>query len=336
MTGAARGKTTSTWWQRGVMLAGTFGFVWLVRSLPHADWPTPISQVGPVLPVAAGVALVWMAFYARGVRGGLDGAVGWGRLVYNRVIGDAYNVIAPIGDVGGDPLRMMDLAAQVGTAAAVRAIVIDRVVYATSGLVFSALGSAAAGCAFTWQLRIERLLVAYAVAALVVSVALSLVATRPEIARGIGRLLRRAKVSLPELPAALPPKLFIRALGWHLLGRASIMVEIAILLHALGQPVRLTALVASSALVSVAGIIFFFVPNGVGVNEGAAVFALTLSGYSESVGVAVGVARRARQLVMTAAGVALTALWRPGRTRVASARLGPLVSSDLGPRASGL
>jgi len=306
-------KTTR--WQLAVMIAGAVGLVVMLRSLPRTDWLALIAQIGPALPVTAGVALAWMAFYARGLRVILDGAVRWGRLVNNRVIGDAYNVIAPVGDVGGDPIRIVDLAVEVGTANAARAIVLDRLVYSTSGLLFSAASSAVAVGAFAWDSRLEHLLLAYVVVALVVAVALFVAATRPAVARAVGRLLRFAKVRVPEAPSPLRARVFFRALGWNLLARAGVVVEIGVLLAALGQPVRLSALVATSALVSVAGIVFFFVPNGVGVNEGAAVFALTLTGYGEAVGLAVGLARRLRQLLTPAAGLALWIVWRPRPSR---------------------
>jgi predicted RND superfamily exporter protein/uncharacterized membrane protein YbhN (UPF0104 family) len=312
-----RAPGRSPWWQRAVMLAGAVGFLVMVRSLPHADWRALVVRVGPALPIAAAITLGWMALYARGLGVILGDAVRLGRLVYNRVVGDAYNVITPLAGAGGDPVRVMDLAAEVGTAGAVRAIVIDRLVYSTAGLLFSGLGAAVAVWAFAWDRRIERLLIGYALVALAGTVLLTLLTTRPAAARGIAGVLRFAKVRLPEIPAPLPTAAFARALGWHLLGRAGALVEIAVLLVALGQPVRLAGLIAASAVISIAGIVFFFVPSGVGVNEGAAVLALTLSGYGESVGLAVGLARRARQLLMTGAGVVLTMIRRPGRQAAA-------------------
>jgi uncharacterized membrane protein YbhN (UPF0104 family) len=243
----------------------------------------------------------------------LGDAIRLGRLVYNRVVGDAYNVITPLAGVGGDPVRVMDLAAEMGTAGAMRAIVIDRLVYSTSGLLFSGLGAAVAVWAFAWDSRIERLLIGYAVVALAGAVLLALLTTRPAAARGIARVLRVSRVRLPEIPTPLSTVAFARALGWNLLGRAGALAEIAVLLVALGEPVRLAGLVASGAVISIAGIVLFFVPGGVGVTEGATVLALALTGYGESVGLAVGLARRARQLLMTGAGVVLTMIWRPGR-----------------------
>lgn len=303
----------SSWWQQAVMLAGAVFFVVMVRSLPRIDWRALIVRVGPALPVAAAVSLGWMALYARGLQVIVGGALRWGRLVYNRLIGEAYSVITPLADMGGDPVRVMDLAAGVGTSAAVRAIVIDRLVYSTSGLVFSGLSAAVAVRAFAWDSRLERLLTGYALAALAGALLLALLTTRPAAARALAGVLRFAKVRLPEVPSPLPPLAFARALGWHLLGRASALVEIAVLLVALGQPLRPAALIAAGAIISIAGIVFFFIPGGLGVNEGAAVLAMTLSGYSESVGLAVGLARRVRQLLLAGAGVLLTIVWRPGR-----------------------
>jgi hypothetical protein len=310
---SARAPGRSSWLQRAVMLAGAAGLVVMVKSLPHADWRALVVKVGPALPIAAAITLGWMALYARGLQVILGGAIRLGRLVYNRVVGDAYNVITPLADLGGDPVRVLDLAAEVGTPGAVRAIVIDRLVYSASGLIFSGLGAAVAVRAFAWDSRIERLLIGYAVVALAGSVLLALLTTRPAAARGIARVLRFAKVRLPEIPSPLRPLTFARALGWHLLGRAGALAEIAVLLLALGQPVRLAALIAAGAVISIAGIVFFFVPNGIGVNEGATVLALTLTGYDQSVGLTVGLARRVRQLVLTGAGVVLSMIRRPGR-----------------------
>jgi uncharacterized membrane protein YbhN (UPF0104 family) len=255
----------------------------------------------------AAIALGWMAFYARGLRVILDGAVGWGRLVYNRFIGEAFNVVMPLGDLGGDPLRVMDLGRHVGTAKAVRAIVLDRLVYVAGGFVFSALGSASAVGVYAWDPRLERLLTGYVVVALAAAAVVFLLATRPAAVHAVGRLLRRVKVRLPELPEPLPARAFTRALGWNLLARAGVLAELAVLLVTLGQHPTLAAVVAISAIVSVAGIVFTFIPGGVGVNEGAAVLALTLTGYGESVGLTIGLARRARQLLLAAVGVAVSA-----------------------------
>jgi len=300
----------SAWWQRGMLLAGVVGLVVLLWSLPRANWAVLFVRVGPFFPLLAAIALGWMALYARALRVILDGSVAWGRLVRNRVVGDAYNVIMPLGDVGGDPIRIADLGAQVGTAAGVRAIVFDRLVYVTGGFLFSAVSSAVAVRAFDWDSRLEWLLSGYVAAALTTAVALFLLTTHAATARWIGRGLRFVRVPVPELPAALPVRTFVRALLWNLLARAGVLLELSILLLALGQPLRLDAIVGISAIMSVAGIVFTFVPNGIGVNEGAAVLALTLTGYGESVGLAVGLARRARQLLLAMGGIALYSLGR--------------------------
>jgi hypothetical protein len=314
-----RGGRKAQWLQRGLLAVGVVGLVLLVRSLPHADWALLLRRVGPVMPLLMAIAISWMVFYARGLREILTGSVGWGRLVFNRLIGEAYNVVMPLGDLGGDPLRVLDLGEQVGTANAVRAIVFDRLVYVTGGFVFSAVASAVAVRAYVWDQRFEALLTGYAVVALVAAALLFLLTTRPRTARVIDRLLRLVKIRAPELPSALPVGVFGRALCWNLVARSLVLVEIAVVLWALGQHVRVEAVVAITAIVSVAGIIFTFIPNGVGVNEGAAVLALSLTGYGEAMGLALGLARRVRQILVAGGGVALHALWKPRRRSLTSA-----------------
>jgi hypothetical protein len=293
-----------------MLLVGAVGLALLVRSMSHTNWTVVFVRLGPVLPLTAAVALGWMAIYARGLRAIIDDAIGWGRLLYNKIVGEAYNVAMPLGDVGGDPFRIADIASEVGTATAVRAIVLDRLVYATSGFLFSAGSALATLRAFALDARIAHLLVAYTILATVAAVALFAFITHAASARLIGRLLRLAKVQLPEARSPLPASTVIRALGWNLVGRTGIWAEVALLLWGLGQPVRFDALIATGAFSSIAGILFTFIPNGLGVNEGAVVFALTLAGYSEAVGLAVGLGRRARQLLLTAVGLGLHALRR--------------------------
>lgn len=306
----------SPWWRRGAMLVGAAGLVALSRSLPRTDWLALIARVGPIFPLLCGVAIALISLYARGLRVIVGGVVGWGRLTYNRFVGEAYNVVMPLGDIGGDPLRVMDLAGQVGTARAVRAIVLDRLTYATSGLIFSASSSLVAVRAFaSWDTRLQHLLVGYSSVALLAALVVFLLATRPEAGRWVVHLLHMARIELPELPSPLPIRSFARALGWNLLGRAGVLVEVGLLLLALGQPVRLAAIVAIGALLSVTGMVFFFVPNGIGVNEGAAVFALKLTGYDEALGLTIGLTRRVRQLTLAAAGVLLSGLWHRGPAR---------------------
>ena len=126
-------RDKGAWWQRLFLLVGVVGLVLLVRSLPKADWPALLGHVGPALPVTVAVALGWIALYSRQFHVILEGAVGWGRLIYNRVVGDAYNVIIPVGDLGGDPVRLVDLSKQIDTATAVRGMVVERLVAVTGG-----------------------------------------------------------------------------------------------------------------------------------------------------------------------------------------------------------
>jgi glycosyltransferase 2 family protein len=308
------------WWQRAAVAAAGVGLVGLLKALPEADLPGLLRRVGPAMPLLMAIALVWMAAYARSMRVIImDRAVGWGRLLYGRLVGEAYNVLTPLAGLGGDPLKILDLAEQVGTARAVRAVVLDRFAYAAGGMIFSAVGTVVAVVGFDWDARIERALLGYVVIALAATALLFLVATRPESSWWTARLLRLARVRKPVVPQVLPPAVFARALLWNVAGRFWGLVEIALLLALLGQAVRPLAVVAVGGLLAVSGIVFFFVPSGLGVAEGAAVFALSATGYGEAVGLAVGLARRVRLLAMAVVGVALNAVWRPSTTTSAVA-----------------
>jgi 1L-myo-inositol 1-phosphate cytidylyltransferase / CDP-L-myo-inositol myo-inositolphosphotransferase len=299
------------WWQRAASIAGLVGLVALVDAAPAGELMALLGRLGPGVPLLALIALGWMAAYARGLRAILDGAVSWSRLLYNRLVGEAFNVLTPLAGLGGDPLKVLDLSPHVGTARAIRAVVIDRFAYAAAGLLFSAAGAVAAVSTYAWEAPVERLLVGYAVGALLLAAVLFLAVTRPASTAWAAKLLRLAKLQAPVAPQTLAPRIFARALIWNLVGRVWGLVEIVVLLYFLGQDIRGEAVLAIGTILSVSGIIFFFVPSGIGVSEGAAVLALTMTGYGEAVGLAVGLGRRLRLMLTASAGVALSVLWRP-------------------------
>ena len=304
---AAQPMTTTSraarrrWWRWAAMALGAGLLVYLVRSLPARQLVPLFVALGPALPVLPVLAVLWLAAYARGMGIFLGGEVRWTRLLYNRLVADAWAALTPLGGLGGEPVKILDLAPQVGAARAVRATVLDRLAYAAAGLVFSGVGSLIAVGTYRWSAVTENALLAYGVLALLVATALGLAATRT---RWAARLFRNGG-------GAVPARVFVRALLWNLLGRVLGLLEIALLLLALGQAVRPEAVVAIGALLAVSGIVFFFVPSGVGVSEGAAVLALSLTGYPETVGLAVGLARRVRSLSMAGLGLALHTFWPP-------------------------
>jgi uncharacterized membrane protein YbhN (UPF0104 family) len=315
--GGAGGRQ-QRWWQRAAGIAGLVGLVALVDAAPAGELTALLRRLGPGVPLLVLIAMGWMAAYARGLRAILDGAVSWSRLLYNRLVAEAFNVLTPLAGLGGDPLKILDLSPHVGTARAVRAVVIDRFAYASAGLLFSAVGAVVAVATHGWDAGVERLLVGYAVGATLLAAVLFLAVTRPASTAWAARLLRLAKLQAPVAPQTLAPRIFARALIWNLLGRVWGLVEIVVLLYFLGQDIRPEAVLAIGTILSVSGIIFFFVPSGIGVSEGAAVLALTMTGYGESVGLAVGLGRRLRLVLTASVGVALSVLWRPALPVVAA------------------
>jgi glycosyltransferase 2 family protein len=306
-----RGPGQTRWWQRAAGVAGLVGLVALVDAAPAGELTALLARLGPGVPLLALVAMGWMAAYARGLRAILDGAVSWSRLLYNRLVGEAFNVLTPLAGLGGDPLKVLDLSPHVGTARAIRAVVLDRFAYAAAGLLFSAVGAVVAVASYRWEGAVERLLLGYALAASLLTVALFLAATRPASTAWAAKLLRLAKLQAPVAPQTLAPRIFARALVWNLMGRLWGLVEVVVLLYFLGQQIRPEAVLAIGTILSVSGIVFFFVPSGIGVSEGAAVLALTMTGYGEAVGLAVGLGRRLRLMLTASLGVGLSVLWRP-------------------------
>jgi uncharacterized membrane protein YbhN (UPF0104 family) len=100
-----------------------------------------------------------------------------------------------------------------------------------------------------------------------------------------------------------------RLAGALLLGFASWLigiVEILILMYAIGHPVTLTQAWVIESLAQLVRAAAFFIPAAIGVQEGTFLIVLGALTGSGAVGVAVAVVRRFRQLLWLAIGVAMS------------------------------
>jgi putative membrane protein len=299
---------------------------------------------GPVLPAAIGLSVlpilcaaayrpVSLALYAWSWRSLIPECTrpGFGALLRWRWIGEAVNSLLPVGQVGGDLARARLLAERgAGGPVAVATMVADLAIgtftqglFGLSGLAVLilrrdagqlrgpiALGlmlAVGAGSALFGVLHrgAARLLA-------VVPLGGRLGARWKALSGGIAALDAAMK-ALARRPGALG-----RAAIWHLLGWLSQVIETWLVLKLCGASVSWTAALAIESLSSTVRGAAFFIPGGIGVQEGAVVYLCRYLGVPLEQALALAMVKRLREVVVGLPGLVVWAI----AERAPLARLG--------------
>jgi putative membrane protein len=232
-----------------------------------------------------------------------------------RWIGESVNGLLPVAQVGGDIARASLVAARgVPPADAAATMIADLSAAVVTQVIF-AIG----GAIVLTDLRVAddvspRTLVAVAIAAVPVLAIFVLHAFGGRVAtlltahsRTRGRLAKLAG-GLTHLDGALTALLareraMAASLAWHLLAWLSQVGETWLLLSLVGEPVSLAVAFAIESMATAVRGGAFFIPGGIGVQEMAIVSTARLLGVELDVALALGIAKRAREILVGAPGL---------------------------------
>jgi hypothetical protein len=237
------------------------------------------------------------------------------------IAGDALGNATPLGPLAGEPAKVAFVRARVPLGAAFTALAIENVFYTLSVAAVIAAGTIAlllrGGVASDVRLAAE---IAIAIVlATYVATAWALVRKPALLSRTVAVIAERWRS--PRLQARLEKvrrlehdvytftsrrrsaigPLIATELGFHVLG----VVEAHITLWLLGVEPRLADSFIFETVNRLTTVLFKFVPQQPGLNEGATVLAAQALGYGFQVGSTLGIIRRARMLFWQLAGTAL-------------------------------
>jgi hypothetical protein len=105
--------------------------------------------------------------------------------------------------------------------------------------------------------------------------------------------------------APMPRGTFAAALALNVAGRAASLLEVAALLHLLDVPAGAVHVVAMGAVLSATSILFFAIPQGIGVSEAGVAGAFLVLGLPVDVGLAFALLRRGRIVFWALVGLAV-------------------------------
>ncbi|HEX3902227.1 MAG TPA: lysylphosphatidylglycerol synthase domain-containing protein [Polyangia bacterium] len=240
-----------------------------------------------------------------------------------RWIGEAINGLLPAAQIGGDLTRARLLAARgTGGADAGAAMVADvalgaftQALFGISGLAaLVALGAGARG-------RLGEMVAVGSLITLVAGVALlgllhagagQLLARLP-IARRLGARGKALTGGVASLDAAMKAlahrrRALATAALWHFLGWLSHVVETWGVLALCGARVSFRAALAIESLSAAARAAAFFIPGGLGVQEGAVVYLCRHLGVAPEPALALGLVKRMREIAVGLPGLVAWAI----------------------------
>jgi uncharacterized membrane protein YbhN (UPF0104 family) len=242
------------------------------------------------------------------------------RLLGVTVSGFAMNYATPVVHMGGEPLRVLTLAEDVGLARAAFATVAYKLTNAVSALVYWTFALSAFALAARGAAR-DAALVLAVLSALAFVAAVLLALGRLPLAGPLGRAVVRrigpsvrtllggheatasaALAELRSLPAERPRACLV-ALALEVLSRAVMGLEFFFILHALGGGTSLLTSVAVDGASSLLLNTLFFVPFELGVREGGLYAILPALGLPPALGVSAAVVNRLRELFWIGLGL---------------------------------
>lgn len=271
------------------------------------------------------LSLLWRSLAATGMwlLIGAEASVPWWKVMLIRTAGESLNALMPFGNVGGEPVKAVLLARELGGPKATGIVLLDKTIFFIGSLLFMTSGTV---------------------------VGAFLLADHPEVLAGVVALLvpwvgmlgwiiwRQAKgdllLQLSRLAAALRLPLgdklkqkleridavmsafwargkgrFLASLAVHTLARVLRAADVWLCVALLGESISWTGAYFTAAAGMLVSTTFFFIPGALGASEGGHAFVFDLIGLGVAAGVTVGLVRRIRNYFISALAYGLVVWW---------------------------
>jgi len=279
--------------------------VFLVARLPFSDLLEVISTIGIEALWLVVFPMIWVIPYSMTLRVLLENTITFKQALFTQISGDAFNSITPLVGMGGEPYKAKYLSRFVPISESSRAIVQSRLLHALSGVIYTAMVVGACLYFFSfnsipglrfglWCVLISMLIVAMLLVWLTMSRAPSSFS---------GLILSKFKLIEDITYEKLSWKKLLHGTSYRLLGRCGKFLELYLIFIILDVTPKFTDAVLVEGMIMASVSIFFFIPNGLGVNEAGIATALSITGYSAALGVVFGLMRRARMVIYALIGL---------------------------------
>jgi uncharacterized membrane protein YbhN (UPF0104 family) len=279
------------WLLRAWIVVGLALFAYVLTRTPLDQIRDAIAAMGPLVLISPLLAACWFATRAGALGEIIETRAPWLQLYALRWIGDGYNGVIPLAGLGGEPMKLRILDRFIPVEDGVAALVRDRLIDNGLGFVVSAVFCAVG--ALLVATPSQHTLLIYAVLGFPLGIVLlALMITR--LPGRLGAAIAKLFATHEREPAPLPHRAFWRSLAWFAATRVLQTCETALLLHCIDMPFELTTILLIDGTLNAAGFIGFFMPQGLGIVESAAVIVLSGIGVPLPVATAFVLVRRGR------------------------------------------
>lgn len=247
-------------------------------------------------------------------------------LFFNRLAGEAVNVLTPMASLGGEPVKAMMLQKRgLALTDATASLVISKGILVLSMALYIILGMALAP--FLFPLSAARLWVFGAAGLVLVLSAVGFVLLQKygmcrlgllvlTKCRFLPRRLQEKEAALCRLDAQMATFYrrhlwrFWLSLGFSLLGWLVHGVEVYLIFELLGQPINLVTALCLDALATLIGSMAFFIPGNLGVQDGVNILLAIGLQLGAPMGATFSLIRRLREGFWLAVGLVVLAVDR--------------------------
>jgi putative membrane protein len=260
-------------------------------------------------------------------------AVPYPTLFFTRIAGEAINNITPLAYLGGEPVKAHILTRfHIPMVEGMAASIIAKLLISIAQFLFVILGGILAMSSLA-----ERPDILWPLVVVIIGVGMFLAGLSYGLRAGLFsllyRLLDRWKLTssflerwrehLRQLDETIVrfyqryPFYLLSSLGIHFVGWVIGAFEVFAIFYAVGLPISFAEALAIEALASVIKGLAFFIPGGLGAQEGGNVLIFALFGFSSSLGFTFSLVRRLRELLWITLGLLVLLRYYGWRSRPA-------------------
>ena len=286
-------------------ILGALVLIYLVARLPFNDIVEVFDVVGPEVLLLILFPALWALPYAMTLKVLLDNRITFLNALYTQVSGDGFNSVTPLLNMGGEPYKAKHLSRFVSLSESSHAIIQSRLVHALSGVIMTGLILMICSIVvdFSNIPGLKLAVIAVMIIMFIVSGLLIWITMSKAPSHLTQFLLTRFKLIEEFSHVKLPWGKMIAATGYRILGRCSKFLELYLIFFVLDITPGFADLVLVQAMILTSVSLFFFVPQGLGVNEAGIVAAFEIAGYSAATGVVFGLIRRSRMVIYAMTGL---------------------------------
>ena len=316
-------------------LAGLAVLYFLFQKMGAGNVADRIYQMGwPLVLVLFFPIIVQHILFVYGWRLAIPGrSASFWSLFQVHLLGEAFNYIIPSGQMGGEPMKAFSLRRDIGGIPALGSVIAAKTVKTIAMVLFILAGILLSVDLDPLSPEFKKTTLASVLLFLSLCVLFLLLQHRG-LFGPLARFLEKRSFPVPAgfrnkiaqwdvLDADLKEfytgrkqkflfSLFLFTAGW-----AVGFLEVSLFLHLLGVPSSLSTALAIEAFSLMINTALFFVPGGLGTQEGGKVLIFQLLSLDPVTGLTLGLARRMREMTWVAFGLAVFVYW-PLHMKVAS------------------